>query len=184
MSPVPRRSKPDVAQPAAAALLANAPLIARWTERLLAQSDPPLTVSQYLVMRAIEDGPLTASELARRTGVSGPAISQLIAALTAAGWVQRSEAVADRRRQDLALTPVGEKLLKTIDTTLVGRLAGLIADVPPPELDALARALPHVQSALAGTPPPRRPPPPRHPPPGHAPSRRPPSGPPPLGPLL
>jgi DNA-binding MarR family transcriptional regulator len=176
MSPVPRRSKHDkhdAAQRAAAALLANAPLIARWTERLLAQSDPPLTVSQYLVMRAIEDGPLTASELARRTGVSGPAISQLIAALTAAGWVQRREAVADRRRQDLALTPVGHRLLTTVDTALVDRLAGLIADVPPPELDALARALPHVQSALAGTPPPRRPPSPRPPPPRHPPRRHP-----------
>jgi len=179
MSPVPPRAKhgQDATQ-SAAALVATAPLIARWTERLLAQNDPPLTVSQYLAMRAIQANPVTASELARRTGVSGPAISQLIAALTAAGWVQRSEAIADRRRQDLALTPVGNRLLTAVDTALVERLAGLIADVPPPELDALARALPHVQSALAGTPPPRRPPPPRHPPPGHAPPRRPPSGPP------
>src|SRR6202044_1582080 len=99
MSPVPRRPKHDkhdehdAAHPAAAALLSAAPLITRWTERLLVQNDPPLTVSQYLAMRAIKDGPLTASELARRTGVSGPAVSQLIAALTAAGWVQRTEAV-------------------------------------------------------------------------------------------
>jgi DNA-binding MarR family transcriptional regulator len=178
MPPAPHRPKHDVTQPAAAALLANAPLIARWTERLLAQSDPPLTVSQYLVMRAIADGPLTASELARRTGVSGPAISQLIAALSAAGWVRRSEASADRRRQDLALTDAGAKLLGTVDTVLVGRLAGLIEDVPPPELDALARALPHVQSALAGTPPPRRAPPPRQPPPRHlAPGHAPPGPP-------
>jgi hypothetical protein len=65
-------------------------------------------------------------------------------------------------------------------------LAGLIADVPPPELDALARALPHVQSALAGTPPPRRPPPPREPPrepaPRHPPPH-PPTRPPSRGPL-
>jgi DNA-binding MarR family transcriptional regulator len=176
MSPAPRRTKPEpgpkpgpkpdhgAGRSAAAALLATAPLITRWTERLLAQSDPPLTVSQYLVMRSIEATPLTAGELARRTGVSGPAISQLIAALTAAGWVRRSEAVTDRRRQDLALTAAGGRLLTTVDSALVDRLAGLIADVPSPELDALARALPHVQSAVAGTPPPRRPPPPRHPP--------------------
>ena len=57
----------------------------------------------------------------------------------------------------------------------------LLVDVPAPELDALARVLPVVRAALAGTPPPRRPRPPgpRHP---HGPPGRRPPGPP-RGPL-
>jgi hypothetical protein len=46
----------------------------------------------------------------------------------------------------------------------------LLADLPGPEADALARALPHVRATLSGSPPPRRPrpTPPRPPPPGRA----------------
>ena len=43
------------------------------------------------------------------------------------------------------------------------QLATLLADIPRPEVDALARLLPFVEAALSGTAPPRRPPPPRPP---------------------
>jgi hypothetical protein len=38
---------------AAEALAAAAPLATRWIERLLAQHNPPLTVTHYLALRAI-----------------------------------------------------------------------------------------------------------------------------------
>ena len=63
------------------ALIGVAPLVSRWMERLRARHDPPLRLGQYLALRAIERESLGASELARRTGVSGPAVSQLIAGL-------------------------------------------------------------------------------------------------------
>ncbi|MDE3130095.1 MAG: MarR family transcriptional regulator, partial [Acidobacteriota bacterium] len=167
MSPGPRRPNPDRAASAAAALLASAPLITRWTERLLAQVEPPLTVSQYLALRAVADEPVTAVALAQRTGVSGPAVSQLLATLVAAGWVERAPAASDRRRQELSVTAEGRLLVTRVERTLTRRLGELIADAPESELDALARALPFVRAALAGTPPPRRPPrPPGPPPPG------------------
>jgi DNA-binding MarR family transcriptional regulator len=156
-------------------LLETAPLVSRWTERLLAQAQPPLTVSQFLALRAIADAPrvdepVTAAELARRAGVSGPAVSQLLGTLVAAGWIERHEVPADRRRQDVSLTEAGQGALQRANAVLTAQLAGLLADVPAPELDALARALPVVRAALAGTPPPRRPQPPGPPP-------RPPRGP-------
>ena len=40
-------------------LLAIAPLASRWIERLLAQHEPPLTLSQYLALRAIATETLT-----------------------------------------------------------------------------------------------------------------------------
>jgi len=166
MCPAPRHPKPADPAAAAAALIASAPLVTRLTERLLAQLNPPLTVAQYLALSAIAEEPLTAADLARRTGVSGPAVSQLVTGLVTAGWVNRAAAAGDRRRQELGLTEAGRRALVAAQSLLTARLSELIAGTPGPELDALARALPTIRAALAGTPPPRRPRPPAPPPPG------------------
>jgi DNA-binding MarR family transcriptional regulator len=155
----PRRSKLDAAE----ALVGVAPLVTVWVGRLLAGHEPALTVPQYLALRAIGRGERSASELARRTGVSGPAVSQLLAALVDAGLVERLATAGDRRRHELALTPTGATALQSADRSLRERLAGLIGELPPPEADALARLLTRVESLLSGKPPPRRPPPPRPP---------------------
>ena len=132
-------------------------------ERLLARHRPALTQGQYLALRAIGRESLGATELARRTGVSGPAVSQLVAALTDQGLVTRSPAETDRRRHELALTKRGERVLESASEAIRAGLDGLIEDLPRPETDALARALPRVEALLSGAPPPRRPAPPRPP---------------------
>jgi DNA-binding MarR family transcriptional regulator len=152
---------------AAEGLAALAPLVTRWIERLVARSKPPLTVSQYLALRAIAGEGISGGELARRAGVSGPAVSQLLTGLVEAGLVERRPAQADRRRQDLALSPTGETALERAEATVRGELGALLAAVPKPEVDALARLLPRVEAALSGRPPPPRPsgpPPPPGPP--------------------
>jgi DNA-binding MarR family transcriptional regulator len=154
----------DRASSAAEALAAVAPLATRWIERLLARHDPALTVPQYLALRAIAREGVTGSELARRTGVSGPAVSQLLSGLASAGLVERRADAEDRRRQALALSPAGEEAFGSAEALLRDRLGELLADLPCPEIDALSRLLPSVEAALSGAPPPRRPPPP--PPPG------------------
>jgi DNA-binding MarR family transcriptional regulator len=151
---------------AAEALAAAAPLATRWIERLLAQRDPPLTVPQYLALRAIAREGISGGELARRAGISGPAASQLIAGLADAGLVERSTAEDDRRRVALALSPAGRRAFERSEAMLSERLGSLLADLPHPETDALARGLPSVEAALSGAPPPRRPPPPPPPRPG------------------
>src|SRR5207247_10016728 len=127
---------------------------------LLASHDPPLTVPQFLVLRAIERENISGSELARRAGVSGPAVSQLLAGLVDAGLVERYPATGDRRRQGLALSEAGERASRSPEALLRGRFAILLGDLPRPEADALSRLLPRVEAVLAGAPPPRRPPPP------------------------
>src|SRR4051812_43378018 len=94
---------------AAEALASVAPLASRWIERLLAGHEPPLTVTQYLALRAIAREGVSGSELARRAGVSGPAISQLLAGLERAGLIARSPVAGDRRRQSLALSAAGNR---------------------------------------------------------------------------
>lgn len=157
--PPPRRSPIEAAD----ALIAVAPLASRWIERLLAGHEPPLTVAQFLALRAIATDEASASELARRTGVSGPAVSQLLTGLADVGLLDRHELSEDRRRQTLALSARGARTLVSAQTLLRERLSSLLAGLPRPEADALARALPHVEATLSGAPPPRRPPPPRPP---------------------
>jgi DNA-binding MarR family transcriptional regulator len=162
------RAPAERASSAAEALAAVAPLATRWIERLLARHDPALTVPQYLALRAIAREGVTGSELARRTGVSGPAVSQLLSGLASAGLVERRADAEDRRRQALALSPAGEQAFGSAEALLRDQLGELLADLPRPEIDALSRLLPSVEAALSGAPPPRRPPPPPPPtPPGH-----------------
>jgi DNA-binding MarR family transcriptional regulator len=164
--PPPRRSPAEAAE----ALAAVAPLASRWIERLLAGHEPPVTIAQFLALRAIGAEGISASELARRTGVSGPAVSQLLTGLVDSGLLQRREVADDRRRQTLALSPTGQQVVASAQALLRDRLSELLAGLPRPEADALARALPHVEAALLGSPPPRRPsppPPPSHPPRPH-----------------
>jgi DNA-binding MarR family transcriptional regulator len=165
----PRKPAPPVDGLVGAAVLAT-----RWTERLLAVHDPPLTVGQYLALRSIDREPLTAAELARRTGVSGPAVSQLVGGLEREGWIARSRVDEDRRRQALALTTTGAQVLASASALVRERLGPLLATLPPHELRAAERLLEQLEAALGGTPPPRRPPPPGHPPrpEGHPPKAR------------
>jgi DNA-binding MarR family transcriptional regulator len=145
---------------AAEALVAVAPLVSRWIERLLARHDPPLTVTHFLALRAIAREDVSGAELARRAGVSGPAVSQLLAVLDGAGLLERRPVAGDRRRRGLALSPAGERAFRSAEALLRDELSALLEPLPRPEADALARLLPRVESALAGVAPPRRPPPP------------------------
>jgi DNA-binding MarR family transcriptional regulator len=156
--------KPETTD-AAEALIAVAPVVSRWIERLLARHDPPLTVAQYLALRAIAREGVSGSELARRTGVSGPAVSQLLAGLDETGLIDRRPLAADRRRHAVALSDAGTAAFRSAESLLRDRLAVLLAPLPPPEAGALARLLPRVEAELSGAPPPRRPGPPPPPPP-------------------
>jgi DNA-binding MarR family transcriptional regulator len=128
--------------------------------RLLAAQSPPLTVPQYVVLRAIARETVSAGELSRRAGVSEAAVSQHLAGLVDAGLVERTPLASDRRRQELALSAPGATALEAAEALLRDRFVALLGELPHPEADALARALPHVESLLSGSPPPRRPPPP------------------------
>ncbi len=163
------RHGPRRNQAVAEALVTVAPLVSRWIERLLAAHNPRLTIPQFLALQAVASEDVSGTELARRAGVSGPAVSQLLAGLVDAGLVERSEFAQDRRRQALALATAGKQALRSAQQLLRERLSLLIEGLPGPEADALARALPQVAATLSGAPPPRRPhpAPPQRPRPPH-----------------
>jgi DNA-binding MarR family transcriptional regulator len=168
---MPRTRHSSGSRQAAEALARTAPLVSRWIERLLAAHEPALTVAQYLALQAIAEGEIVGAELARRAAVSPAAVSQLLATLEARDLLARGRLEDDRRRQSLVLTEQGKRALRSAQTALRDRLAGLLADLPPPEADALARLLERLQASLSGTPPPPRPHHPPRPSPGR-PKRR------------
>jgi hypothetical protein len=73
--------------------------------------------------------------------VSGPAVSQVLAGLGAAGLIQRTPVPADRRWQALTLTATGHRVFRSAQALLRDRFSELLGELPPPETGALARAL-------------------------------------------
>ena len=155
---MPRHRHPKPTRATAEALAYAAPLVSRWIERLLAGHDPPLTVAQYLALRAIDEGDLVGAELARRAAVSPAAVSQLLATLESTGLIERRPGAADRRRQALSLGERGRATLRSAQLLLQDRLADLLVDLPGPEVEALGRLLMRIGPAVAGAAPPPRPP--------------------------
>jgi DNA-binding MarR family transcriptional regulator len=153
---------------AADELVRVVPLVGRWIERLLAAHQPPLTVPQLLALEAASTGTARGAELARSAAVSPAAVSQLLSGLEDAGLLERARADDDRRRQILVLTAAGSEALRSARLALRDGIGAVLGGLPPPEADALARALERLAAELGGTPPPRRPPRP------HPPHRRPP----------
>ena len=73
-----------------------------------------LARTQYIVLRRLQDGLHTGSELAARMQVEPATLSGLIDTLEAKGLVERTENTTDKRRKDVQLTNAGRKLLARI----------------------------------------------------------------------
>jgi DNA-binding MarR family transcriptional regulator len=125
-------------------------------ERSLAEHRPPLTVAQYLALERLDGGEASATALAENAAVSRSAVSQLVSSLDGLGLLERGGG-EDRRRQLLRLTPEGRRTLGSARRLLNQRLGSLLADLPAPERDRLARSLGAVERALHGVAPPPRP---------------------------
>jgi DNA-binding MarR family transcriptional regulator len=94
------------------------------------------------------------TELAVAEGISQPSMTTLITRLAAQGLVERGSDPTDGRVVVLSLTPAGAELLAGRRATRTDRLAPLLADLSPDDLQAIAEAMPAL-TRLAGAP--RRP---------------------------
>jgi DNA-binding MarR family transcriptional regulator len=70
-------------------------------------------------------------------------VSPLLAGLADAGLIERDVIEKDRPGVALTLSPGGERAFTEAERLLSERLGSLLAQVPRPEVDALARVLPH-----------------------------------------
>jgi DNA-binding MarR family transcriptional regulator len=91
-----------------------------------------VTGGQVSLLALIRNEPgIGVRELAARERMSAPGMSKSVARLEAAGLVARTE-LPDRRRVGLALTPAGDRVLRSVRSRrtawLAERLRGLSAD--------------------------------------------------------
>lgn len=94
-------------------------------------------------------GPQSVSRLARVEQVSPPAITKMVDALVAAGFVRRERSAVDRRVVNVAATPAGRRLIERGRAARVAAIAALLEDAPPDDLAALRRAADVIARALA-----------------------------------
>ncbi len=123
--------------------------VLRLARRLRQHVTAGITPSQQSALAAIEQkGPLTLGELAGFENVQPPSITRIVGNLEAAGLVERTTAVADRRVSLVQITEAGSRELGTIRSQRNAWLAERLAQLEADELDRLRDALPVLDKIL------------------------------------
>lgn len=71
------------------------------------------------------------AELGRRLGIDPGDVVRLVGTMEAEGWVRRSPDAGDRRRNLVAITPRGRRLLRRLDEVLAQVQDDLLAPLTP-----------------------------------------------------
>jgi DNA-binding MarR family transcriptional regulator len=102
-----------------------------------------IPMAQFILMVTLSENPgIGVVELARLEKVSGPTISAHVKALHLAGFVERVGAdPADRRRNGLRLSAMGEQKIAELRDQRRDWIARRIARLSPAGMDAIAAAI-------------------------------------------
>lgn len=113
--------------------------------------------SDLRALNLLEHGPLTATALARRLGLTRPAVTALVDRLATAGFVERVPVPGDRRATAVALRPATWEAFARVYRPLGDRVRAAVAALPPAEqaaavaaLDLLATTFRDARAHLAG----------------------------------
>jgi len=119
---------------------------------LAERGHPGVRAVHEFALRAVDGGAGTASELARRLGVSKQAAAKSIAALEGLGYVAREPDPADARRKRLRVTPRGREMVAiggALFDEVRARWAARIGEEPVAALEAHLRVLAGVRELTA-----------------------------------
>lgn len=104
----------------------------KWLSRdLLHDRTGGMPWSGYRVLRRVEDGPRSQSEIAGLMGIDAPAVSGLVADLVARGYVDRTADPTDGRRKLVDITVRGREVLDSMRS---------VTDVVPAPMSPLTAA--------------------------------------------
>ncbi len=110
-----------------------------------------LTGAQLFVIASLGEagGPLSVSDLARRTRTDQSTVSVVVSRLVEKGLVRRTTSPLDSRRVDLSLTAKGKTLQKKAPSTVTQqKLAEALEALPPREAATLSRLLTRIVDAM------------------------------------
>ena len=136
-----------------------AQLDAQLTELIRLARDPRLTERMgagsagdsrlYLLLNLLHDrGPSRAADLLDTLAVDQSTLSRQLASLVELGLVQRDSDPTDGRAARIVVTPLGEKTITKARDAWQATLAGLMADWPEGERNALLALLARLSTAL------------------------------------
>lgn len=100
-----------------------------------------LSMPQFIALRALRHGPISAGQLAQRFGVSRPTITRMVDGLVKKGLVERHVGAQDRRVALTSLTSEGGRILEVTEDSATRSMAALLASLSPERLDRLELAL-------------------------------------------
>jgi len=108
----------------------------------------------YALLASLEEfGPSSQTSLGRRCGFDRSDVAVMVNELAQAGYLERTQDPADRRRNIIALTPAGQARLAELDQLVDASQDELLAPLSARERDELVRLLTLVldhQAALHG----------------------------------
>jgi DNA-binding MarR family transcriptional regulator len=106
------------------------------------------TMMQVSVLFQIQEGPMTASELAKKRRVSLQAASVLVRGLVERGWVVRTPDPHDGRQFLLQITSDGLERAETTRRQIAGYLAGVLDDLTLEEMAGAQVFLPGLRRVV------------------------------------
>ena len=115
----------------------------------IAHTTVPLSRTEVGVLRDLTKGPIRITELARREGVTQPAISLLVNRLEARGWVSREADPSDRRAVLVAITKEGTACFDELRAQYRALLHEEMASLGPGEVEILASAVEILDRVIA-----------------------------------
>ncbi|MDT7538031.1 MAG: hypothetical protein QOI82_1616 [Actinomycetota bacterium] len=126
--------------------------VMRLARRMRAQrADTMLTLSQLAALATLDrHGPLSPGELAAHEKISPPSMTRLLGVLEGEGLVVRTAHPTDGRQVMLAVSPVGQELLKEDRRRRDVWLAQRLKDLDAEDLDVLRSAV-RILDRLAST---------------------------------
>ncbi|QHC31317.1 MarR family winged helix-turn-helix transcriptional regulator [Streptomyces sp. HF10] len=135
----------DVIERQTAVLMRNFELLHRRTD-----VHDRLDRAQYLLLRTLSDGgPMTITTLACTLGLDPSTAGRQVAALTAAGLVERAADPADRRRWVITPTAEGLREMRVVRDRRTESHADLLGDWDPEDLRTLGTMLDRYNRAVA-----------------------------------
>lgn len=111
--------------------------------------DFDLTAARWLILGALQDGPVTVAGIARRRGLRRQSVRESAARLERDHLVRRSANPADRRAPLLALTEQGRQALAAIEPRRTAWAAELTSVLNPAGLATTLATLTHLRHHLA-----------------------------------
>ncbi len=108
-----------------------------------------LSAARWLVLGALQDGPMSPAEIARRRGLARQSIRESVARLERSGHIARTDG-PDRRTFLVELTDEGRRALARIEPRRHSWAVETARDVELGELERAVAVLARLRSAAAG----------------------------------